>query len=154
MAEFSLDDEDMARELVEALATNEMLPKLTLRNERYLVQLTTAQCLCNLLALVGAHQSLLELNNEIAFRDLRNNTNRRVNFEGANLNKQIDVGLAQAEIIRQLDLNKLGDKLRATAKARLSHPEASYEQLADMLGITKSGVVNRLRALTKESSSV
>ena len=149
--EFSLDNEEIARELVEILAENEILPKLTIRNERYLVHLTTAECLCNLLALVGARQSLLELNNEIAVRELRNNTNRRVNFEGANLSKQIDVGLAQAETIRGIELNKLSDKLQATAKMRLEHPEASYEELAEMLGITKSGVVNRLRKIMEST---
>jgi len=147
LVEFSLDDEDVARELVEILAVNEILPKLTPRNNRYLVQLTTAECVCNLLAFVGARYALLDLNNEIAMRELRNNTNRRVNFEGANLSRQVEVGIAQATAISTLDLSKLNDKLRVTAEARLDNPEASYEELASILGITKSGVVNRFRQI-------
>jgi len=147
IVDFSLDDEDVARELVEILAQHEMLPKFTIRNNRYLVQLTTGECLCNLFAFIGARHALLDLNNEIALRELRNNANRRVNFEGANLSKQIEVGISQASAIKGLDLSKLSDKLRVTAKARLDNPEASYEELATILGITKSGVVNRFRQI-------
>jgi len=145
--EFLFDDEAHARELVETMADHEILPKLTVRNERYTVQLTTAECMCNLFALIGANQSLLELNNEIALRDLRNNTNRRINFESANLEKQIQSGIAQVERIKELDLEKLAPRLRQTALMRLENPDASLEELAKMLGLTKSGLANRFRQI-------
>ena len=149
--EFSLESHDFAQELSQILASHEILPKLTSRGSKTFIYLKTAECLCNLLALIGATSSLMELNNEIALRSLRNDTNRRVNFDSANLEKQVQTAHAQTEIIRTLQSNgtlqTLPAKLQQTAHARLENPTASYEELATLLNLTKSGVVNRLRKI-------
>ena len=149
--EFTFDNINEAQEFSQVLATYDMLPKLMEQQNRYLVYLKSAQCLCNLLALIGAKKCLMELHNEIALRDVRNNTNRRANCDKANIEKQVSVSLAQIEKIHKMqqsgELELLSQKLRTTAQARIQHPDFSYEELAAFLGITKSGVVNRLRKL-------
>ena len=45
--------------------------------------------------------------------------------------------------------SNLSSKLQATAIARVENPDATYEELAQVLQITKSGVVNRLRKITQ-----
>lgn len=149
--EFSLESYDDAQNLSEILAIHEMLPKLIGRGERAVVYLKSGECLCNLLGLIGANKSLLKLHDEIILRDLNNNSNRRRNCDTANLEKQVSCAMTQYDSIRKLkesgELEKLSSKLQITAQARLNNPDASYEELAVILGISKSGVVNRLRKI-------
>ncbi|MCL2846527.1 MAG: DNA-binding protein WhiA [Firmicutes bacterium] len=147
--EFSFDTYEESVELSEILAMFEMLPKLMGRNGKFIVYLKSGECVCSLLALMGATNSLMMLHNEIALRDVRNNSNRRANCDTANIAKQIEAAATQVEAIRKINVSSLSEKLRETAQARLAHPEASYEELAQILGITKSGVVNRLRKITE-----
>ena len=68
----------------------------------------------------------------------------------ANLQKAVDAAgrqLAEIKILAAAGLEKLPPKLRAAAEARLENPEASLAELAEMLGITKSGMSHRMRKL-------
>ena len=51
-------------------------------------------------------------------------------------------------------LQSLSPKLQETAMMRVQNPDATYEELANMLGITKSGMVNRLRKIIQLHSSL
>ena len=149
--EFALDSYEEASELSEILAMWEMLPKLIGRKGKFVVYLKSGECVCGLLLVMGANNSLMKLHNEIAMRDLKNNANRRANCDAANIEKQVVAAAQQVEHIKRMRdsgaLYELPYKLRETAVARLENPDASYEELAQILGITKSGVVNRLRRL-------
>jgi len=96
---------------------------------------------------MGAGNSLLKLHNEIALRDVRNKANRLANCDTANIGKQVQTATQQIEAIKQINMDKLSPKLREAAIERINNPEASYEELANILGITKSGVVNRLKKI-------
>jgi len=144
--EFLFSNNNAASEFAQLLAQYEMLPKVIERK----VYLKSRECVCNLLALIGAKRSLMDLHNEIALRDVRNVSNRRANCDLANTQKQVDVAREQIEVIKRLDLSGLGDRLKQTALVRLEYPDASLEELARILGISKSGVVNRLRKLLAE----
>ena len=151
--EFSLDQYETAQDLSEILAIHEMLPKLIGRGDKAVVYLKSGECLCNLLALMGANKSLLKLHDQIALRDLNNNSNRRRNCDTANLEKQVATAFAQYEHMKKLqqngELQNLPPKLQQTAITRLQNPDASYEELATILGITKSGVVNRIKKIIR-----
>lgn len=89
-------------------------------------------------------------------RDMRNSVNRLVNCETANLNKTISAASKQIDSIERIEqlqgLDSLPDKLRAVAEVRLAHPEASLQELSDLIpggGISKSGVNHRLRKINK-----
>lgn len=149
--EFAFEKADNAREFCEILAGFEILPKLTERNGKSVIYIKSSDCICNLLAMIGATRSLLALNNEIAVRELRNTSNRRVNCDTYNINKQVEAGRIQADAIRKMDadgrLMGLDTKLREVAEARLANPDMNLEELAQILGLTKSCVVHRLRKL-------
>jgi DNA-binding protein WhiA len=95
----------------------------------------------------------MDMNNEIALRELRNNANRRANCDTGNIGKQVNASSAQITIIKNKiqsgEIKNLSPKLQETASVRYTHPDATYEELASMLNITKSGVVNRLRKIIK-----
>ena len=149
--EFSFDDYQTADNLAQVLAGFDMFPKLMVRNGRHMVYLKSGECICNLLGVVGAHKALMELHNEIALRDVRNNSNRRVNCDTGNITRHVEAVNRQIENIQKLlqngELEKMPEKIYVTAMARLENPDMTYDELATLLGITKSGLVNRLKVL-------
>ena len=145
--EFRLDDYDEANHLSDILAMWEMFPKMTGHSGKFVVYLKSGECICNLLALMGATKSLLRLHDMVATRDIRNNTNRRSNCDTANITRTVNSAHAQIDRLRTLDLSTLPPKLALTARVRIENPDASLEDLALILNISKSGLVNRLRRL-------
>lgn len=84
---------------------------------------------------------------------MRNNANRAANCDHGNIAKQVKAASYQIQVINELNqrglLGTLSPKLQATAVMRVKHPDATYEELAQLLDITKSGVVNRLRKIVQ-----
>ena len=84
---------------------------------------------------------------------MRNNVNRIVNCETANLDKTISAARRQTESIRIIEqhmgLEKLPIGLRELAYLRLENEEASLSELAEMLEkpTSRSGVNHRFRKL-------
>ena len=89
---------------------------------------------------------------------IRNHANRAANCDAGNIAKQVRAASTQIAFIRQMDadgtLAQLSPKLQATAAVRLNHPDATYEELAQILQITKSGVVNRLRKIMQARNAL
>lgn len=87
---------------------------------------------------------------------IRNNANRAANCDTGNIAKQVRAASQQITLIRQMQadgtLQKLTPKLQETAAVRVENPDATYENLAHLLHITKSGVVNRLRKIIQSHS--
>ena len=107
------------------------------------------------LAFIGASASLLKFEDIRVYRDMRNNINRIVNCETANLSKTVDAAIKQIEAINTLKkngkFNNLPENLKEIAILRLENPEASLTELGQMLKkpIGKSGVNYRLNELLK-----
>jgi hypothetical protein len=105
------------------------------------------------LTLIGAVQSRLELENIRALKGMRNQVNRLVNCETANLTKAVEAACRQIENIRYLvervGLENLPLPLREVAKLRLENPEATLRELGAKCSppLGKSGVNHRLRRL-------
>ena len=105
------------------------------------------------LSVIGAHNALLEFENVRIVKEMRNNVNRVVNCETANLNKVVQAAVQQLESIRYIEkhlgLGKLPLTLRETAELRLNHPDASLNELADLSEgkIGKSGINHRLKKI-------
>ena len=82
---------------------------------------------------------------------IRNNANRAANCDSGNIAKQVKAASGQIALIQQMaadgTLQNLSPKLQETAAIRVENPDATYEELARLLHITKSGVVNRLRKI-------
>lgn len=107
------------------------------------------------LAFIGANNSVLKFEEIRVFRDMRNQINRKVNCETANLSKTVNAAFKQIEDIYYLqkigELGKMSKQLQEIAKLRIENPEASLIELGKMLKspIGKSGVNHRLQAIQK-----
>lgn len=90
-------------------------------------------------------------------KETKNNINRKVNCETANLNKTVNAAVMQIEAIQKLKKQKkfqnLKEELKEIANLREAHPEASLVELGQMLKepIGKSGVNHRLKKLIELS---
>ena len=86
-------------------------------------------------------------------KEVRNQVNRLVNCETANLQKTVDAAGRQIQEIHQLQaagrLQGLAPALLQAAEARLAHPDATLSELAELLQVGKSGINHRLRKLSK-----
>ena len=106
------------------------------------------------LAFIGANKAVLKFEEIRVIRDMRNNVNRLVNCETANLNKTINAALKQIDdinfIIKCNRFSELTENLQEIAHVRLENPDASLIELGKMLNnpIGKSGVNYRLKMIS------
>lgn len=107
------------------------------------------------LAFVGANIAVLKFEDIRVYRDMRNNVNRIVNCETANLSKTVTAALKQIDAINVIKsngkFNSLSDSLKEIAELRIKYPEASLTELGEKTNpkIGKSGVNHRLKAIMK-----
>lgn len=112
------------------------------------------ETISNLLAFIEANLAVLKFEEIRVMRDMRNNVNRIVNCETANLNKTINAAIKQIEDIEFLKkknkFETLSDSLKEIAYLRIENPEASLQELGQMLKkpVGKSGVNHRLKAIS------
>ncbi|MDU2209124.1 MAG: DNA-binding protein WhiA, partial [Veillonella sp.] len=102
---------------------------------------------------MGAQSALMEFENVRIMKTVRNQINRQVNCETANLQKTVDAAVRQVKAIRILDnhvgIDTLPDKLKVVARLRWENPEASLKELEELMNgtLTKSGIGHRLKKL-------
>lgn len=107
------------------------------------------------LAFIGANSAVLKFEDIRVYRDMRNNVNRLVNCETANLTKTVGAAVKQIEAIKRIKeegkLTELTDNLKEIAELRIKYPESSLTELGKMTNppIGKSGVNHRLKAIMK-----
>jgi len=66
------------------------------------VYLKEGENIVDFLNIIGAHSALLELENIRILKEMRNNVNRIVNCETANLQKTVDASVRQVENINYI----------------------------------------------------
>lgn len=126
---------------------------LTDRKNDNIVYLKDGDAITSFLRIIGAHQALLEFENVRVVKEMRNQVNRLVNCETANLQKTVNAAVRQTEnikkIARLLGLHKLPPALRETAELRLAYPSAALQELVAVLDhkVSRSGLNHRLRKL-------
>ncbi|NLO89405.1 MAG: DNA-binding protein WhiA [Clostridia bacterium] len=132
----------------------DLRPGISRRKNSYVVYLKEAEQIAHFLNIIGAHSSLLSMENIRIYKGMRNRVNRLVNCETANMNKSINAALKQIEDIELIDrvvgIEKLPEKLYEVAKLRLVNPESSMKELGEMLNppVGKSGVNHRMRKIS------
>lgn len=153
--ELVTDNEGLAI-LIQKIMHGFSLPaKITDRKNDYIVYLKEGNAIAGFLAVIGAHNSLLEFENIRVVKEMRNKVNRLVNCETANLNKIVQAAVYQIACIKYIDktcgLYNLPPLLKEAADLRLAHPEASVAELASITegNIGKSGFNHRLKKIER-----
>ncbi|MBQ6950334.1 MAG: DNA-binding protein WhiA [Clostridia bacterium] len=126
---------------------------VTDRRGNKLVYIRKGDDVVSCLALMGAHQSLMKMENVRILRDSRNQANRATNCDQANLNKQLSAGAKQAAAITAYSLKHslggLPKELQEIGRLRMLNPDVSLEELGKMLTtpVGKSGANHKMRKL-------
>lgn len=141
--------------LVEILNKLKIKSKYIKRNNRYIVYIKEADTISQFLSYIGSYKAVLNFEEVRVEKEVRNNINRSINCETANLNKIIASAQKQIESINFLkQINKydtLPDSLHEVAEVRMRNKQASLEELVKYMGnsITKSGINHRLSKIVK-----
>lgn len=131
---------------------NVHLKLLENKNKTYLY-IKDAEEISKFLALIGASKAVLNLEEIRITKEIKNNVNRLVNCETANLNKIVNASVNQINDIKLImnlkKFDELPDYLKEIAMIRLENPEVSLKSLGEMLEnpIGKSGVNHRLQKI-------
>lgn len=155
---FSL--EENAKYIANILNGYEIECKILNKSHCYSLYSKEGETISNLLAFIGASSSVLKFEEIRVVRDMRNNVNRLVNCETANLNKIINASLKQIEDIKLIkeknQFKDLSKNLQEIANLRLKNPEASLIELGGMLEVPvgKSGVNHRLKAISEIADEI
>ncbi len=152
--EFICNTYKQAQNLQNLINFFEIDAKTIEKKEHFIVYIKEAEQIVELLNIIEAHKALLELENIRIFKDVRNNVNRIVNCETANLNKIVSTGIKQKENIEfiknTVGLDYLPKQLKEIAILRLENPDVSLKELSQMISppISKSGVNHRLKKIS------
>ena len=153
--EFVFSNQSLARDFCFLLADFDIISKLTNRKNMYVVYIKGLDMICDLLALVGATQGMLKLQNEGIIRSIRNNVNRQNNCINANLTKTVDASVKQLQDIDKIKntigIDNLEESLKEVVYLRLANPEESLDSLVKLSTnkISKSGLYHRFKKLEK-----
>lgn len=143
-----------AQQICDMMKTFNIDGKWIIRKKYYVVYIKEASQIVDMLNVMEAHVSLMELENIRILKDMRNSVNRRVNCETANISKTVSAAMKQIEDITYIrdtvGFSELSDGLKEIAQLRLDYPEASLIELGNLLSspVGKSGVNHRLRKLS------
>lgn len=129
------------------------------RNERRVIYVKDADGIMNLMTRMGAPYAASHVEQTRSVRDCRNNANRRVNCDQANIDRTLSASEQQCAAIRKLTegrgMEAIPPELREIAQLRLENPEMSLRDLSESLSepISRSGVNHRLKKLMELAES-
>ena len=151
---------EQAQRLQELMKEFETEPKIIERKNYYVVYLKEGSQIVDMLNVMEAYVSLMNLENVRIIKEMRNSVNRQVNCETANISKTVNAAvkqIADIELIRDTEgLDSLPMPLREMAMIRLEHPEAPLKDLGKYMDppVGKSGINHRLRKLAAIADAI
>lgn len=143
----------LSRQLFCLLEKNGFTFKTVQRKSKYVLYTKNSEVILDFLTYVGAYRAQMELINIKIEKEIRNDFNRSVNSETANLEKTIAASVRQIQAIEKIDkkigIDELPSELAVLARLRLEHRSTSLGELGGMLNppLGKSGVNHRFNKI-------
>ncbi len=156
--EIAAPNEELCEYAVQIAAELGVQMKITVRRGvRNIAYLKGSEEIFDFLNMLGASTAGLRLMETKVIKEVRNDINRRVNFETANLMKTASASAEQIEAIERIErergLEWLPDHLASLARLRRDNPELSLAQLGQLTNppLSRSGVNHRLKKIVELS---
>ncbi|MCC8042941.1 MAG: DNA-binding protein WhiA [Oscillospiraceae bacterium] len=152
--EFDIQTEELCTDLRALINGMGINVKQTLRKSTYVIYLKGSEDIEDMLTLMGATKSSIELMNVKIYKDVRNKANRIANCDSANIERTLAASEKQIEDIELIMARKgieyLSPDLREIALVRLENPDVSLKELGEMLDnpIGRSGANHRLKKIS------
>lgn len=143
----------LALENNEILSKYGLFPKIIERNGNYIIYLKDGENIADFLNIIKAHKALMKLENIRVIKEVRNNVNRIINCETANLEKTVNTAIRQVEDIKYIEntvgIKSLPKNLQEIAYIRLENKDLPLKDLGLKLNpiLGKSGVNHRLKKI-------
>lgn len=158
--EFVFNQYELAGDFGHLLASVGIHSKMMQRKKLYVVYIKEAELVSDILAMVGANNAVMVLQNEFAVREVRNQLNRQLNCLNSNMEKMVQASLKQIAAIEYIrdtvGLEVLSPALYELCMLRLANPDENLENLAKLMTepLTKSGINHRLRKIIKMANDI
>ena len=158
--EWKADDEFLPLTLERLLYKCDLPYHCYERKGRKVVYLKGAQQIADILTLMGATQTVLDLEDIRIRKQVRATATRVTNCDEHNSEKMLDAAQRQAEAIRIITLKRglftLPPALREVARLRREQPELSLAEIGQMLDppVGKSGINHRMRRLMEIAEEI
>lgn len=147
-----------ANDFLDLLCEFEILAKLVMRKEKWVVYAKSKAVISDIFAAIGCEKGLDKLSRVVEQKDRQNNANRVNNCSVSNIDKTVTASVNQVraiEIIAQtIGLQSLDKALFEVAECRLADKNASMQELAERLNISKSCLNHRMRKLSELALSL
>ena len=151
--EFSVPYYNLSRDLLALLGEEGFPAKMVSRNGSYIVYLKESERIEDCLTYLGASHGALEMMSVKMVKSIRNETNRRLNCESANIDKTVAAAGVHADAVRRIQaagaFDALTPELQQLAQLRVDNPDMSLRELGAALDppLSRSGVNHRLQRL-------
>lgn len=151
--EFATPSYGLHNDLYVVMKDMGLSPRVVVRSSNMVIYFKNSEEIADILTLMGAYKVLMDFHNTKILKEIRNNVNRTMNCETANLQKMVDASMEQVNAINKIietgKFETLPDNLKEIARLRLEYREHSLKELGEMLDppLGKSGVNHRLRKL-------
>lgn len=149
--DFFMDNDEAADKFFKILQNMGKKVFKTMKRNKPLVYLRNSEDIMDIMVLIGSIQSFFKYEETTMIKDLKNKTIREMNWEVANETKTLNTGNNQIKMIKYIDktigLNSMSSVLEEIAHVRLDNPESTLQEIAEIVGISKSGVRNRFRRI-------
>ncbi len=149
--EFIFSDKKIARDFCKLLSETVLVAKLVKRKESFVVYIKSKELISDFLSVIGVENSLKKFTALLEKRDKANNDNRAKNCIAGNADKAAIAAVKQVVALQAFQSRGgfalLSEELSALARARLRNPTMSLQELATLLGVSKSCLNHRMRKL-------
>lgn len=158
--EFDARTYEDAENLRNEICSQGISAKITERKKHSVVYIKGYEDIASLMGLMGVGTAAMEIYNISIEKELRNEINRRMNCETANIDKVAKAYVRHMQAIEKISRNGGIDSLPQTlaeiAKIRMEYPDESLKELGQRLSppIGKSGVNHRLNRILEIAEKI
>ena len=148
--EFVTRNHKLCEDFCVLLGYFDLKAKIAIRKGCSVVYFKGSEPILDMFALFGANNMMMQFLNTKILKEVRNNANRLVNCETANVEKSVSASLKQVDAIKKIrereGLESLPPGLREVAGLRLEFPDDSLLELGERCEpvLSKSGVKHRM----------
>ncbi len=158
--EIVLNSLENANYIISILAEFDIMAKMMKRKKSLVIYIKDSEIIADFLRIVGSNKATLSFEQAKVEKEYRNNMNRRINCEIANLDKTAMAASEQLKDIMKLKekglFGKLPANLKQIANLRIKYPEASLDKIGSMLNppLSRSGVSHRFKKIKELAKEV
>ena len=158
--EMTVEQQIFAEGLVELLEEQGVSSRILKRRNTTMIYIKKASTILKFLAMTGAYNSALKMENERVIKSVRSDVNRQTNAEVANQAKTVSASMTQIAAIKKVvdtyGVEKLPQALGEVILLRLRHKEASLKELGELANppLSKSAINHRMRRIEQMAAEI